>query len=75
MRFLHEALIAAMLLGCDDDSSAPTQPAFAGASTNPIQSTIGEIGGAKAKTADLGVVGPQGSPITAIRVDRLAIQP
>jgi hypothetical protein len=54
MRFLREALIAAMLLGCDDDSSAPTQPTFAGASSNPVQSTSGESGAALAANNDGG---------------------
>jgi hypothetical protein len=35
MRFLREAAIAAMLVACNDESSAPTQPTVAGASSDP----------------------------------------
>jgi hypothetical protein len=52
MRFLREALVAAMLLGCGDDSSGPVQPQVEGTESGPLQSSSGGSGDVKAKDDD-----------------------
>jgi hypothetical protein len=54
MRFLREASIAAMLLGCGDDSSGPAQPQVEGMSSGSVQNSSRGSGDAKAKDDDKG---------------------
>ena len=51
MRFLREAAVAAMLLACNDDTSAPTQPTIAGASSDPELSSSAVDGNAAAASS------------------------
>jgi hypothetical protein len=52
MRFFREALVAAMLLGCGDESSGPAVPQVEGSESGALQSSSGGIGEAKAKDDD-----------------------
>jgi hypothetical protein len=60
MRFLREALIAAMLLGCGEDNSDPAQPQVEGMGSSPLQSSSGVSGAARAADDDKGHKGPKG---------------
>jgi hypothetical protein len=54
MRFLRELSIAAMLLGCGDDSSGPAQPEVEGTTSSSLQNSSGGSIAAKVKDDNKG---------------------
>jgi len=67
MRFLREAVIATMLVACNDNSSTPTQPTAAGASPDPELSSAVDATPAASSSTTRGFFvgnGPTGAAIS-----------